>query len=75
MTNQPSSNQTLSDLTLSDLEKLIETIARRTIKQEMIAVKQDKYQSLLATFAGWEDDKTDEEIIQHIYDNRNSKVE
>lgn len=74
MTNQPSSKQTIGDLTLSDLEQIIETIAKKTIQREMIFTKQRDRQLLSETFGAWEDEKTEREIIEEIYDSRNSSL-
>lgn len=59
--------QSLGNLTLSDLEKLIEVVVKRTLKQEEKTVKNG---SLLDTFGAWQDSQTDEEIIEQIYNSR-----
>ena len=66
--------QTIGNLTRSQLEEIVEAIARRTVKQEMIANKPNAFCELfVTTFDTWEDERTDEEIIQEIYHSRNSK--
>lgn len=40
----------------------------------MIATGQNKSQYAAETFGAWEDERTDEEIIKEIYDNRNSNL-
>lgn len=65
------SNQTIHNLTLTDLENLIETIVKRTLKQETITPNEE---NLLNTFGAWEDDQTEEEIIEQIYNSRNSNL-
>jgi hypothetical protein len=72
MTERPYSKQTISDLTLSELEQIIENIAKKTIQREMIVPKQSERQLLSETFGAWEDDKTEQEIIEEIYESRNS---
>ncbi|MGF1672373.1 MAG: hypothetical protein ACFCUV_01660 [Rivularia sp. (in: cyanobacteria)] len=74
MTNQPYSEQTIGNLTRVQLEEIIQAIAKKTIQQEMIATEQNKSQYAAETFGAWEDERTDEEIIKEIYDNRNSNL-
>ncbi|MBE9214400.1 hypothetical protein IQ247_17285 [Plectonema cf. radiosum LEGE 06105] len=74
MTNQPYSEQTIGNLTRAQLEEIIKAITKRTIQQEMIATGQNKSQYAAETFGAWEDERTDEEIIKEIYDNRNSNL-
>jgi hypothetical protein len=64
-------NKSLNNLTITELEKLIETIVKRTLKQETI--NQDN-EILLSTFGSWEDEQTEEEIIEQIYSSRNSNL-
>ena len=66
--------QTLNNLTFADLETLIETIVKRTIKQEIEKPHDNQQQTLLSTFGTWEDTKKDEEIIVEIYHSRNSNL-
>lgn len=66
MINQPNPTQFISNLTLSDLEKLIEIIVKRTIQQEVICTRGNLEQSFRETFGAWQDEKTDREIIQEI---------
>ena len=67
--------QTISNLTRSQLEEIIEAIAKKTIHQEMIANKPNASRDRLAkTFGAWQDERTDEEIIQEIYDRRNTSI-
>ena len=68
------SEQTIGNLTRSQLEEIIESIAKKTIKQEMIVneEKVSNIKSLATTFGTWKDERTDEEIIKEVYDSRNS---
>ena len=71
------STKNLNDLTMTDLENLIETIVERTLKQEKKEQKQlnsTNNQTLLNTFGTWEDEKTEDEIIEEIYSSRNSNL-
>lgn len=71
------STKTLNNLTMTDLENLIETIVKRTLKQEKKEQKQlnsTKNQTLLNTFGTWEDEKAEDEIIEEIYSSRNSNL-
>ncbi len=79
MTNKQSSEQStaksesqksIANLTLSELEQIIEDIAKRTLQEEIIITKQSDEKLLDDTFGAWEDDKTEQEIIQEIYDSR-----
>ena len=72
MTNQASSEETIGDLTRSELEHLIENIAKKTFQREIIIAKQNDGQLLSNTFGAWSDDKTEQEIIKEIYESRNS---
>ena len=74
MTEQPYSEQTIGNLTRSQLEEIIKEIAQKTIEQEMINTQENKAQALAATFGNWKDDRTEEEIIKDIYDSRNSNL-
>ncbi len=65
--------QTLNNLTIADLESLIETIIKRTLIQEKVN-KNNQKKLLLSTFGTWEDQQTDEEIIKQIYHSRNSNL-
>jgi hypothetical protein len=67
------SNQTLNNLTVRDLENLIETIVKRNLKPETNQPSTNN-QTLLDTFGQWEDEQTDEEIIEQIYNSRNSNL-
>ena len=68
-------SQSINNLTLSDLESLIETIVKRTIKQEPTPAKPNLEQSFQETFGAWQDKKDAEEIINEIYDSRNTTIE
>lgn len=68
-------SQSINNLSLSDLESLIETIVRRTIKQESISNRSNLEQSFQETFGQWEDEKDDGKIINEIYESRNTKIE
>lgn len=59
--------KSLGNLTLSDLEKLIEVVVKRTLKEEE---KTAKNINLLDTFGSWQDIQTEEEIIEQIYNSR-----
>ena len=72
MTEQPYLEQTIGNLTRSQLEEIIKDITQKTIKQEIINTQKNKAQALVATFNKWEDERTEEEIIKDIYDSRNS---
>lgn len=65
----------LENLTLSDLENLIESIVKRTLRQEMLTPCQESYQSFLETFDTWQDDSSDEDIINEIYSSRNRNLD
>lgn len=69
------STETLSNLTLSELETLIEAIVQKNIKQKELTTSQTNqykanYKSFEKTFNAWEDDKNEEEIIDIIYESR-----
>ena len=69
------SEQTIGNLTRSQLEEIIEAIAKKTIKQEITANKQNASREQLATtFGAWEDERTDEEIIREVYNSRNTSI-
>ncbi|MGV2831748.1 hypothetical protein [Myxosarcina sp. GI1(2024)] len=72
MTNQPYSKQTIGDLTLLELEQLIENIAKKTVQREMMISQKNERELLVETFGAWEDDKTEQEIIEEIYESRNN---
>ncbi|MBE9170379.1 hypothetical protein IQ238_23625 [Pleurocapsales cyanobacterium LEGE 06147] len=72
MTNQPYSRQTIGDLTLLELEQLIENIAKKTVQREMMISQKNDRQLLAETFGAWEDDKTEQEMIEEIYESRNT---
>jgi len=70
MDSQDSSTKNVSNLTLSELEKVIEEIVNRKMREEMNRFPVQSDLSLLETFGTWQDDKTDEMIIEEIYTNR-----
>lgn len=72
MTNQPYSKQTIGDLTLLELEQLIENIAKKTVQREMMISQKNDIKLLVETFGAWEDDKTEQKIIEEIYESRNN---
>ena len=73
MTDQYS-EQTIGNLTRSQLEEIIEAIAKKTIKQEMIVNESNaSHVQLATTFGAWDDERTDEEIIKEIYNSRDVK--
>lgn len=81
MVQQPNSGKTLGNLTFSELEELIERIVQKSIQDKAIAPntvtqpiatsearqKNIAFQTFEETFDNWEDDRTDEEIIEQIY--------
>ena len=75
MTNPASPRETIGNLSRSELEHLIETIAQKTFQREMRITKQKDSQLLSQTFGAWSDDKTEQEIIQEIYESRNSNIQ
>ncbi|WPF88134.1 hypothetical protein WEU38_15145 [Cyanobacterium aponinum AL20118] len=66
------STKILENLTMNQLELIIERIAQKTLQKE-----NNNYdnQNLLDTFGKWEDTKTEEEIIEEIYSSRNNNLE
>ena len=69
------SEQTIGNFTRSQLEEIIEAIAKKTIKQEITANQRNASRDRLATtFGAWDDERTDEEIIQEVYDSRNTSI-
>ena len=74
MNTQPNSEQTIGNLTRTQLEEIIKDITRKTIEQEIINVKNNKSEALEATFGSWEDERTEEKIIKEIYESRNSNL-
>lgn len=72
MTNQFQSDPKITSLKYSELENLIEKLIDRKMKQEKFCDHQPTPERLLETFGGWEDTKTDQEIIDEIYLSRKS---
>ncbi|MFB2894240.1 hypothetical protein ACE1CI_15120 [Aerosakkonemataceae cyanobacterium BLCC-F50] len=79
--SQPDANQPVSVLTVADLEALLTKVVRKVIKEEMINLPTQQVQpkttatehhleKFMEKFGAWEDDRTDDEIIQEIYDSR-----
>lgn len=78
--SQPDNNQAAIVLTIADLEALLTKIVRQVIKEEMRSLPIQQVQpqqrtehpleKFMETFGAWEEDRTDEEIIQDIYENR-----
>lgn len=68
------SKQTIGNLTLSELEKLIQDIAQKTVHKEITGIDRGNSQLFGNTFGKWSDDQTDEEIIAEIYESRNSNI-
>jgi hypothetical protein len=66
------STQLPVNLTINQLETIIERIVKKTLKNENL---NHDNQSLLNTFGKWEDIKAEEEIIEEIYSNRNSNLD
>ena len=71
--NKTKSAQSIKDLTVPELQKLIETIVKRTIKTEFVSTQPNLEESFRETFGAWEDEQNDDEIIQQIYDSRYPK--
>ena len=74
MSDPSYSKQTIGNLTLLELEKLIKDIAQKTVHQEITAIEQSNLPLLTSTFNTWSDEQTDEEIIADIYESRNSHL-
>jgi hypothetical protein len=70
MDSQDSPTKNVTNLTLSELEKVIEAIVNRKIREEMNFPSAKSESSLLETFGTWQDNKTDQMIIEEIYTNR-----
>ncbi|MDJ0660526.1 MAG: hypothetical protein QNJ42_13710 [Crocosphaera sp.] len=69
-----SENMTIKDVTLKELEQIIESVIESKQKEMSESKnKEEQYKTFLETFGKWEDDRTTEEIIASIYDNRNCK--
>ncbi|WP_342597572.1 hypothetical protein VKI21_05190 [Cyanobacterium aponinum UTEX 3222] len=66
------STKILENLTMNQLELIIERIVQKTLQKE-----NNNYdnQNLLDTFGKWEDTKTEEEIIGEIYSSKNNSLE
>ncbi|MBF2057139.1 MAG: hypothetical protein IGQ45_07915 [Cyanobacterium sp. T60_A2020_053] len=62
----------IENLTINQLESIIEKIVQKTLKQQNYNYND---QNLLDTFGKWDDTKTDEEIIGEIYSNRNDNLD
>lgn len=62
----------IENLTINQLESIIEKIVQKTLKQQNYNYNG---QNLLDTFGKWDDTKTDEEIIGEIYSNRNDNLD
>ena len=73
MDSQDNRTKTVSNLTLSDLEKVIEEIVNRKMREEINFPVTHSQSSLLETFGAWQDNKTDEMIIEEIYTNRSRR--
>ncbi len=69
-----SENMTIKDVTLKELEQIIESVIETKQKEMSESInKEEQYQTFLETFGKWQDDRTTEEIIASIYDSRNCK--
>ncbi|MGI0491477.1 hypothetical protein ACN4EG_06675 [Alkalinema pantanalense CENA528] len=71
----PPSGDRLSNLSLSDLETLIQTIVQRTLRTELQnwptpTPHSPSEASFLETFGTWEDDRPIETIVDEIYQSR-----
>ncbi|MGK7900781.1 MAG: hypothetical protein AB4352_05090 [Hormoscilla sp.] len=69
------SNQSISNLTVAELEAIIVEIVRKTIREERSnresgSATEDPPSALLSTFGSWEDTRSTEEIIAEIYASR-----
>jgi hypothetical protein len=67
MTNQ---NQSVSSLTVAELDSIISDIVRRVVREELHQSPAPKSDALLETFGSWIDTRTPEEIVTEIYDSR-----
>jgi hypothetical protein len=70
MNNQPYSQQSIASLTLLELEALVANIAKKTVREEIISIQKIDRKLFAETFGAWEDDKTEQETIEQIYDSR-----
>ncbi len=78
--SQPDKNQAAIVVTIADLEALLTKIVRQVIKEEMRSLPiqqvqlqettEHPFEKFMEIFGAWEDDRTDEKIIQDIYENR-----
>ncbi|NWF61573.1 MAG: hypothetical protein HXY43_20555 [Fischerella sp.] len=77
--SQPTSNQPINALTVTELEALIVKIVQKVLKQETEKLEtvqpNNPPQAFLETFGTWEDTRTTEEIIDDIYSNRTIATE
>jgi len=74
MDNPDSPTKKVTDLTLSELEKVIEAIVNRKMREEINFPPTQSESSFLETFGTWQDDKTDQIIIEEIYTNRSCEI-
>lgn len=65
------STQPITDLTLAELEHLIEKIVQRTLQENINNVQSSKpSQIFLDTFGSWIEQRNPEEIVDEIYQSR-----
>ncbi len=71
-----SPDQPISTLTVADLQSLINSVVRQALREEArtstvpVPSRGALPESFLATFGTWQDDRSDEEIVQDIFRNR-----
>ncbi|PSF39529.1 hypothetical protein C7H19_01695 [Aphanothece hegewaldii CCALA 016] len=64
------STQSIKNITLAELEHLIEKIVRRTLQENNNNQTSKPSQAFLETFGSWTDDRNPEEIVKEIYQTR-----
>lgn len=67
-------SEIIGNLTRKELEEIIKNIAQKTFNEEIKKEQENKSQALAATFGAWEDEREEAEIINEIYDSRNSNL-
>ena len=72
MNEQPSLESTIGNLTRGQLEQIVEEIAERKIRQQMVLKNETDRGRLMATFGTWQDERSAAEISHEIYASRNS---
>ena len=72
MSDRPSSEPTIGNLTRKQLEEIVQEIAERAIRQQMSLENEIHQDHLMATFGAWQDERSAVEISQEIYESRHS---